>query len=191
MSDIDNQLERLLDTFCSQVQAVTGKPPQQEYDSDWPSVCIKGGPDQQGMVSWLPVKRADKADFSGLETALEVEVHADIKAYYGSYWSEGIEAEATDGRLTLIQIWNESDFDRLLENFIGHAMAKRRSREALTFFFACTDDPEFFLSVENKTGQVLLERPGEAPIRTVADSLGAFLSGLEPVIRSPSESDWD
>ena len=48
-------------------------------------------------------------------------------------------------------------------------------------FFACTvEDSELFLSVENESGQVILERPGYKPLRTVAGSLAEFLDHLVP-----------
>jgi SecY interacting protein Syd len=68
-----------------------------------------------------------------------------------------------------------------VENLIGHALAKRRARAPFTVFFACTEpDSELFLSVDNATGEVMLEAPGAKPLRTVAPSLTVFLRGLVP-----------
>ena len=155
------------------------------FDPAWRSPCEVGNPirreDGIEVVRWQPLRRRYADDFAGLENALEVPVHPDIKAYYGAYWSGGLEAEAPDGHVSLIFLWNQQDTDRLVENLIGHALAKRRAKSPFSVFFACTDpNSELFLSVENNTGQVLLERPGYKPVRTVANSLAAFLATLTP-----------
>lgn len=121
------------------------------------------------------------ADFTPIEQALEITVHADIKAYYGGYWSGGLEAEAPDGHASLIFVWNEEDIARLNENLIGHALAKRQSKSPFSVFFACTEpDSELFLSIENETGAILLEKPGYRPVRRVAECLTEFLETLVP-----------
>jgi SecY interacting protein Syd len=120
-------------------------------------------------------------DFAGLENALELTVHQDIKDYYGAYWSAGLEADAPQGPVSLILLWNAEDADRLIENLLGHALAKRRSRSPFSIFFACTEvDSELFLSVDNTSGEVLLEKPGYKPIEVVAGSLAEFLASLTP-----------
>ena len=71
--------------------------------------------------------------------------------------------------------------DRLIENLIGHAIAKQRSRSPFSVFFACTDpESELFLSVENASGQVVLEKPGHKPVDVVANSLAEFIDTLVP-----------
>ena len=60
-------------------------------------------------------------------------------------------------------------------------MAKARAKSPMSIFFACTDpDSELFLSVQNDTGVVLLEKPGYKPVREVATDLAAFLESLVP-----------
>ena len=159
------------------------------FDPDWRSPCERGepfvGPGGTRLVRWQPVRRPafqrEDGDFAGLERALEVPIHADIKAYYGSYWSAGLEATAPDGHVSLIFLWNREDADRLIENLIGHSIAKRRARSPFTVFFACTEpESELFLSIDNASGAVMLEKPGHKPLRRVADSLAEFLTRLEP-----------
>lgn len=155
------------------------------HDPTWPSPCELGEPrrwaDGTQVVRWRPVARRYAEDFAGLENALETTIHADIKAYYGAYWSGGLEAVASEGHVSLILLWNQADAERLTENLIGHALAKQRARAPYSVFFACTEaNSELFLSVANDTGQVLLERPGHKPLRTVADSLATFIEGLTP-----------
>lgn len=156
------------------------------FDPQWRSPCECGEPftDPEGVVRvpWRPQPRRQVTDdFAGLERALELTVHQDIKDYYAAYWSAGLEADAPQGPVSLILLWNPADADRLIENLIGHALAKRRSRSPFTVFFACTDaDSELFLSVDNASGEVVLEKPGYKPIEVVAASLAEFLQRLTP-----------
>ena len=178
------RVETALDRFISAYRARFPRL-EEDFDPDWRSPCEVGEPfaDGQGRrrVAWQPLRRAAADDFAGLERALELTVHPDIKRYYQRYWSGGLEAEAADGHVSLILLWNPVDADRLVENLIGHALAKRRARQPFSIFFACTEpDSELFLSVANDSGQVLLEAPGRKPLRVVAPSLGAFLETLAP-----------
>ena len=51
----------------------------------------------------------------------------------------------------------------------------------MSVFFACTEpDSELFLSVDNNSGAVLLEKPGFKPVREVASDLASFLTTLVP-----------
>lgn len=159
------------------------------YDPEWRSPCETGEPyhDESGVmrVPWQPLPRGLNTDiehdFAGLENALETTIHPDIKAYYGSYWSGGLEADAPQGHVSLILLWNPQDAERLIANLIGHALAKQRSRSPLSVFFACTEvDSELFLSVANDTGEVLLEKPGHKPVEVVAENLASFIDTLVP-----------
>ena len=156
------------------------------FDPEWRSPCEASEPylDTRGerRVPWRPSRRrAGADDFAGLERALETPVHPSVKAYYGRYWSGGLEAEAPDGHVSLLMLWNAEDAGRLVENLIGHALAKRRARSPFTIFFACTEpDSELFLSIDNDSGRVLLDVPGGKPLRVVAETLGGFLQTLRP-----------
>ena len=159
------------------------------FDPSWRSPCETGAPQPapgggELLVPWQPLARpqADADDlFEPLAQALEVAIHPDIAAYYAAYYAGGLEAESPDGPVSLILIWNEADTHRLIENLLGHALAKQRLRAPYSLFFACTDPAsDEFLSVENHTGHVVLERPGYLPERTVAPSLAAFLDTLSP-----------
>lgn len=161
------------------------------FDPDWRSPCEIGEPYARApengekepvqFIRWRPVKRSLADDFAGLERALETEVHPDIKSYYGAWWSGNLEAEAPDGHVSLILLWNPDDVSRLVENLIGHTLVNRKSRSPQSLFFACTErDSDLILTVRNDTGEVLLERPGYKPLRTVAGSLAEFLDLLVP-----------
>ena len=156
------------------------------YDPEWPSPCEIGEPwlDDSGerRIRWQPTRRGPGVDdFIGLERALEMPIHPAIKAYYGRYWSGGLEARAPEGHVSLLLLWSPDDANRLIENLIGHALAKRRVRSPFTVFFACTEpDSDLFLGIDNDSGRVVLEEPGRKPLRVVAESLGEFLDSLTP-----------
>ncbi|MFK7912873.1 MAG: SecY-interacting protein Syd [Pseudomonadales bacterium] len=169
-----------------------------DYDPEWASPCELGQPflapedaDSERWIGWQPVARTEPgsalspatlpADFAGLENALETPVHPDFKAYFSSFWSGTLECTAPEGHVSLLQLWNPQDADRLVENMIGHVLGQRRARAPLTLFVACTEpDSDLILSIENATGAVLLERPGSKPLRTAAPSMAALLATLIP-----------
>ena len=157
------------------------------FDPEWRSPAEIGEPvetDEGLLINWQPTPRhPDMAadDFAPLERALDITIHPDIKAYYGAYWAAGLEAEAVDGHVSLLFLWNPDDVARLNENLIGHAMSKQRAKCGMSVFFACTEpESELFLSVDNDSGAVLLEKPGFRPIRQVAGNLAGFLETLVP-----------
>lgn len=172
-------LERLLNAFVA--GAAGGDLPRQPYDERWISPCQVGEPDADGTIAWRPVRRPVVAGWSGLERALETTVHPDVAAFYGSFWCDCIPVTADEGTATLVQVWNEDDFAALQENLIGHALQKMRRGESLTLFVACTDESDFNLCVDNETGAVVLERPGEPPSRQVAATLAELLARMEPL----------
>ena len=154
------------------------------FDPDWRSDCEIH--QTAGETFWRPIPQSPPVDFSGLANAVEESIHPDIENYYGSYWSGTLEAESQEGRVSLIQLWNLEDFGRLIANLVGHALNKMRARHPYTVFFATTDpDSEFFLSIDNDSGVVLLEEPGKPPIQEVESDISTFLTRLEPKIRQP------
>ena len=182
-TETEAALGRLIERYIALCRQQLGSLPMQKHNPEWISPCQVGEPNAQGMIYWQPVERTISADFSGVERALETEIHPDIKSFYGSFWCEVLDAEAEEGGFTLIQVWNPDDFDRLCENILGHAFAKQRINAPLTIFFACTDEDDLILSVENDTGKVVLEHPGQLPIREVAASLPEFLNRVEAVVK--------
>jgi len=163
-----------------------------EYDAEWRSLCElpafenRNRTQASELIAWRPVPQTPKVDFSGLENALGTTIHPDIVEYFSSFWSSTIEGKSIEGHASLIQLWNQADFDRLIENFIGHALAKRQLKEPLTLFIATTEaDSEYFLSINNSTGAVLLEEPGRPPLRQVEDNLETFLRRLTPAASQP------
>jgi SecY interacting protein Syd len=163
-----------------------------EFDAEWRSLCEISHNNETGisansdLIAWKPVPQVPKVDFAGLANALETTIHPDLVAFFSSFWSSTIEATSIEGHASLIQLWNQEDFDRLIENYIGHSIAKKQIKEPLTFFFATTEaDSEYFLSVDNTSGAVLLEEPGRPPLKQVDDNLLNFLQRLKPAASAP------
>jgi SecY interacting protein Syd len=153
-----------------------------EFDPEWRSPC-ELSTTAPGYIGWRPVPQQPIMSFDGLAHALEQPIHDDICTYYTSNWSGHLSASADDGAVNLIQLWNPEDFERLIENLIGHSMAKQRLKQPFTVFIATTEpESELFISIDNSTGNILLEEPGRPPLRTIADSLAEFLHSLTPVI---------
>lgn len=177
-SAVSRELARLLDRYVA--LHGEGYLPRQPFDPQWVSPCQADAPDDRGLIGWRPVPRPQPPQWSGLESALEISLHPDVAAFYGSFWCECIPVQAEEGRATLIQVWNDRDFERLVENLLGHALQKRRAGDALTLFVACTDESDFVLSVDNATGAVVLEQPAQRPRRKVADGLAELLARMQP-----------
>lgn len=183
----ENLVSAALDRFISRQQQIQPEAPKAIYDPEWQSVCYQVAPNEQprpnAQIPWQPVRQAETHSmFQRLGEALEVTVHPDLVTFYSRYWSDPLPARSSDGELSLLQVWNEDDMERLRSNLIGHALVLRKQKRPLTFFFACTEpDGDYFLSIDNETGVVLLEQPGKKPLRKLADSLADYLDTLEPL----------
>jgi len=181
MSDLNTVIDTFFAHYAKSFEALVTP-----HDPQWPSPCEVGDAwrDDQGdaWITWQPVPRHITADdFVGLEAALEFPIHDDIKSHYGRYWSAHMEAQAPDGHVSLLYLWNQQDADRLRENLIGHAVACRHNRTPFSVFFACTEpNSDLFLTVNNESGAVQLEEPGKKPLRTVSASLAEFMEMLVP-----------
>lgn len=137
------------------------------------------------QVSWQPVRQQPAADFSNVESALELTLHPDIKAFYSSWFGANLAAEHPKGKLALLMPWHAADVARLQENIIGHILMKRRLRQQETIFFAVTDDENIILSILNSSGEVYQESVGQEVKVKLADNLAAFMTELKPLAYSP------
>jgi SecY interacting protein Syd len=83
--------------------------------------------------------------------------------------------------VTLVQPWNDEDFERLQENMVAHVMMLRRLKLPLTLFLATVPNELQVISLDNESGAVLLEQLGQPKRWILADSLAEFLQRLSPL----------
>ena len=183
------KLEQALDDFVTHYQSVAESQTGlwAEYDTDWPSECVTKVVEDGELTSWQPTRQPDNVDFANLEEALEVELDPQLAVYFGRYYSDNLEATAKKGALTLLQVWNADDMERLQQNLIGHVLMKRQLRQPITLFFALTDEEDFIISIDNETGEVVLEQVGKRPSEVLAPNLAEFLAHLKPTPPSRPE----
>jgi SecY interacting protein Syd len=153
-----------------------------EYDNEWPSDCYTTPGNVGDRVTWQPIKRSGSANFNDLEKALEMKIHQDVISYYSAYWSDNLSAESSNGYLQLLQPWNQNDFERLQQNLVGHILMKRRLKQPETLFVALTDEDDYILTVDNTSGEVMLEQVGLLPKKAVAANLAVFIQSLQPSV---------
>ncbi|HCB09072.1 MAG TPA: SecY-interacting protein, partial [Alteromonas sp.] len=99
-----------------------------------------------------------------------------------TYWSFNLSVKAEQGSCELLQVCSEEDFERLQQNLIGHLLMKQRLKQPPTLFFGLTDEDDFILSVDNASGEVVLEQVGKLPTRCLAPDLATFIDGLTPAV---------
>lgn len=182
-------LTQALDDFVSHFLTLCQEQgfPSAEFESAWPSPCYRQTGQPGDLLTWQPVRQDEERRpgedmFARLAQALEVELHPDLITFYSRYWSDPLPAQAPDGELLLLQVWNEEDLERLRGNLIGHALDKQRRRLPLTWFVAIAQpDDDLVISLNNDDGSIWLEKPGKAPHYRLADSLADFIRDLTPL----------
>lgn len=173
------------DQFINQWQtlAESNDFPAIEHDENWPSPCEF---EYNGNNRWKPVSQKEIVSapltFDNVEAAIEFSLNDQFKAYFSGYFSEELIAEHDKGKLYYLQAWSESDFERLQQNLIGHLLIKKRLKQSPTLFFACTDQEDLNLVVDNETGNICLEYVGKEPHETLANSLAEFIAQTKPLL---------
>jgi len=172
--------------FSKQHNEQFGHLPIIERDEQWPSSCEQG-PHNDSHNYWQPVlihnekeKVVEVLSFANVESALNLELHQDVKTYFTTIFSSDIEAKCDEGKLSLLFAWNREDFDRLQENIIGHILMKQRLKQTETVFFAVTDEEDMIISIDNASGEVWVERVGCKPHKKLSNSLASFIAQLTP-----------
>ena len=70
---------------------------------------------------------------------------------------------------------------KLKENILGHAFAKLKTKQPLSYFIGCTFGDDV-ICVEHQSGEVVLEKPGRKAHKILASSLEEFLLSLQPTL---------
>ncbi|UTM57879.1 SecY-interacting protein [Photobacterium sp. CCB-ST2H9] len=139
--------------------------------------------DSGDTVFWQPVVREPAGDLAAVEQGIELRLHADIQAFYGSYFSGDMAARFQDLELDLLQAFSESDHQRLQENILGHLVTQRRLKLKPTVFIGVMASEHQVIAVCNLTGNVILETLGQSEREVLAEDVASFLRQLEPVVR--------
>jgi len=178
-TSLSEQMKEFIECYVKNHLEKHNQLPVIEVDDDWPSPCLRECHNEE-EVYWQPTLISEHLSFDNVEQALELNLHEDIHVYFTTYYGEAINAQCSDGKLSLLLPWSSDDFKRLQENIIGHILMKRRLKQPITIFFAVTDDEENILSVNNESGEVWVERVGCMPHKKLANTLIEFLQNLSP-----------
>lgn len=151
-----------------------------DFISEWQSPCYIGEPNEEGMIQWQAVPQHGELDFAGIERALELNLHPSVIEFFKVYWAGDLGVRFQEKEIKLIQTQGPEDFERLLENTVGHVLMKQKLKQPVTLFIGLTAEEDCNLTVDNATGAVGLEYVGKEQHHLYASSLLEFLQQCQP-----------
>jgi SecY interacting protein Syd len=176
-------LEKFINSYLNSYQNALSELPRY-YPMGVASPCIAQTFDEQSedAVFWQPVKREPAGDFDNVASALAITLHQDINHFYASFFSAPLQFNSPWGEGELLLAWSLEDFEYLQQNIIGHLLMKQKLKQAPTWFIGVLSDGDTMITVENDTGAVWIEVPGEVPKQQLAPSIAEFITQLSPRI---------
>jgi SecY interacting protein Syd len=176
--DTSRALLSFTEKYYQRCKDKLGHGPYSDELSEIASPCFEEKDGER--VYWHAVVRDSEEDFTNIEQAIDLVLHEDIKTFFGIQYSGDMAVTWQGNPLTLLQVWNDEDFNRLQENILGHLITQRRLKLKPTVFIAVTDAELDVVSICNLSGSVILERLGTSNRDILANSLVEFLAKIEP-----------
>ncbi|ARJ42577.1 SecY-interacting protein [Pantoea alhagi] len=165
--------------YCQRWQQDYGHLPASAGLYEVPSPCVTENRDEH--VLWQPQPFSLEPHLAAVERALELQLQSSVVSYYTTQFAGDMQATFGQRPITLLQVWSETDFERVQENLIGHLVMKRRLKQTPTLFIATTSSDSEIISVCNLTGEVICEVLGTPRREKLAADLRTFLKALQPV----------
>ena len=187
MLNTADSLKQFAGDYSKTVVNKTGLFPQVCHDPQWTSPCELASGTEGEMSQWQWQNQTGQLSFVDVEQALELSFNEAITTYYNTIYSGALFATFGEHQIELLQIWNNSDFERLSQNIIGHILMQRRLKQQHTVFIGCIVNGEQMLSIDNNTGAVLLEIPGATQRTVLCGSLSEFFSQAQPLAEPDEE----
>lgn len=148
---------------------------------DLPSPCITQT--QDSAVFWRPVPVVGHS-LTIVEQVINIRLHPDAHYFYQTQYAGDMQASFNDLSLTLIQIWNDDDFSRLEQNLIAHLTMQKKLKRRPSVFIASTNNDTEIISIDNQTGNIVLEKLIDNNNVILANNLSEFLGQLKPIAQS-------
>lgn len=174
---MQDQVVSALEALFTRQRSVGGIP-LVAFDADFSSPA-EILPAHQGQVGWQAWLKPQASSFANVGQALALDVHPSLSAFYGHYYAGNVEGCFKGLFLTLLQPWNEQDFERLQENQIAHQLMMKKLKLPASWFLASCHDEQKLVTLNNASGEVQLERLGKGVIGVLAPTLAEFLRQVE------------
>lgn len=183
MDTLPQALKSFTDRYCELWRHEYGGQPASAALSGIASPCIID--DNNSIVRWRPVPFNLERNLAAVERAMDITLRPEAHQFYTTQYAGDMAARHKDLPLTLLQTWNENDFDRVQQNLIGHLVTQRRLKLSPTVFLATLASELEVVSLCNLSGEVVIESLGTASRQTIASDIGEFLDLLTPLAEWP------